>query len=143
MKKEWSSKWKSSTQPRKQRKYRYNAPSHVKRKFLSANLSPTLRERYGKRSIVIRSGDEVLISRGKSKGTKGIVERVDINKERVYIEGVKMKKVDGSDVSKPVTASNCMITKIKIDDKRRQAILERSERAPKKKVEKKVEKKDE
>ncbi|MCW1309534.1 MAG: 60S ribosomal protein L26, partial [Candidatus Nanoarchaeia archaeon] len=35
----WSKKWKSSKKPSKQRKYRYNAPLHIRRKFLSVNLS--------------------------------------------------------------------------------------------------------
>ena len=48
MKTEWSPGWKSSVQPRKQRKYRMNAPLHVKRKFMSAKLDKTLRERFRK-----------------------------------------------------------------------------------------------
>jgi len=134
MKKEWSSKWKASTQPRKQRKYRQNAPLHVLRRFLSANVASPLRDRYGKRSMVVRKGDEVRIMRGGLKGTKGLVDRVDIKKEKVYIEGVKMKKVDGSDVSRPIAPSNLLITKLNLDDKRRQAVLERSGRPVKKEL---------
>jgi large subunit ribosomal protein L24 len=126
MKKEWSSKWKASTQPRKQRKYRQNAPLHVKRSFMSAHVVPALRERYGKRSMVVRKGDEVMVMRGGLKGTKGLVEKVDTKHEKVFIEGVKTKKVDGSDVSRPIGPSNLMITKLELGDKRRQAVLERS-----------------
>ncbi len=126
MKKEWSSKWVSSTQPRKQRKYRHNAPLHARRHFLAANLAAPLRERYGKRSMVVRKGDEVMIMRGGVKGTKGLVERVDISKEKVYLENVKVNKVDGSAVARPLSPSNLMITKLKLDDKRRQAVLERA-----------------
>ena len=128
MKNEWSSKWAASSQPRKQRKYRHNAPLHVRRRFLSANISKPLRDRYGKRSMVVRKGDEVSVMRGSLKGTKGLVERVDLKNERVYIEGVKMKKVDGSDVARPIAPSNLMLTKINLDDKRRQAVVERSGR---------------
>ena len=39
-----------STQPRKQRKARYNAPAHLRGKFLSAPLSPELRTQYKKRT---------------------------------------------------------------------------------------------
>jgi large subunit ribosomal protein L24 len=131
MKNEWSNKWCASTQPRKQRKYRHNAPLHVRRRFLSANISKPLRERYGKRSMVVRKGDEVSVMRGSLKGTKGLVERVNIRDEKVYIEGVKMKKVDGSEVSRPLAPSNLMLTKINLDDKRRQAVLERSGRSAK------------
>jgi large subunit ribosomal protein L24 len=126
MRSEWSNKWKTSTQPRKQRKYRLNAPLHAKKKFLSVNLSKTLRERFGKRNMVVRKGDEVVVMRGTLRGTRGPVDRVDINREKVYVEGVKAKKVDGSEVSKPLTPSNLMITKLTIEDKKRQAVIERS-----------------
>ncbi|MBN1897053.1 MAG: 50S ribosomal protein L24 [Candidatus Aenigmarchaeota archaeon] len=126
MKNAWSSKWISSEQPRKQRKYRKNAPLHIKKKFLSVNLVPGLRERYGKRSMVIRKGDRVLVARGDLKGKTGAVERVDISREKVYIEGLKVKKVDGSEVQKPFRASNLQITDLKLDDKLRQAVIERS-----------------
>jgi large subunit ribosomal protein L24 len=126
MKKEWSAAWKSSTQPRKQRKYRYNAPLHVRRAFMAANLSKALRERYGRRSMPVSKGDEVVIMRGDLRGTKGMIEKADVRGEAVYIEGVKRKKVDGSDVARPVRPSNIMITALKLDDKRRQAVLERS-----------------
>lgn len=137
MKNEWSSKWKASTQPRKQRKYRLNAPLHIKRRFLAANMASTLRDRFGKRSMVVRKGDEVMVTRGKLKGTKGVIERVDMKGERVFIEGVKMKKVDGSDVSKSFAPSNLVILKLNVEDKRRQAVLERSGRQAKTKSEKK------
>ncbi|MCD6496031.1 MAG: 50S ribosomal protein L24 [Candidatus Aenigmarchaeota archaeon] len=126
MKNEWSSSWISSRQPRKQRKYLHNAPLHVKRKFLSAGLSPALRERYGRRSMVIRKGDDVVIMRGSLKGKKGTVERVSIEKGKIYLEGIKSKKVDGSEVGKPITPSNVQIVKLSMEDKRRQAVLERS-----------------
>ncbi|MBN2331395.1 MAG: 50S ribosomal protein L24 [Candidatus Aenigmarchaeota archaeon] len=128
MKNEWSSKWKASSQPRKQRKYRLNAPLHIRRRFMAANVDPSLRQRFGKRSMVVRKGDEVMVTRGKLRGTKGVVERVDLKGERVFIEGVKMKKVDGSDVSRPLAPSNLVILKLNVDDKRRQAVLERSGR---------------
>ena len=42
MKKIFSKHWKSSKQPRKQRKYRAKAPLHIKRKLLNVNLSKEL-----------------------------------------------------------------------------------------------------
>lgn len=131
MKNEWSSKWVSSRQPRKQRKYVYNAPLHIKRKFLSAGLSPDLRERYGRRSMIIRKGDDVVIMRGSLKGTKGTVEAVNIEKSKIYIEGIKNKKVDGSEVSRAITPSNVQIVKLSMEDKRRQEVVERSSRKEK------------
>lgn len=136
MKQDWSNKWNASTQPRKQRKYRHNAPLHVRRKFLSVNLSKPLRERFEKRSMVVRKGDEVIVMRGNLKGKNGTVEKVNIGREKVYIEGVKMKKVDGSEISKPFTASNLQITKLALEDKKRQAVIERAGATVKKTVKK-------
>ncbi len=131
MKKRWSSKWKKSRQPRKQRKYRINAPLHVRHKFLSANLSPELRKSFGKRSMPLRKGDEVIVMRGSSKDIRGAVERVDMKKCKVYVEGITIKKVDGSEVLKALEPSNLRIVKLKMDDKRRQMVVERAEKKEK------------
>lgn len=136
MKKEWSRSWNSSVQPRKQRKYRHNAPLHVRNDFVRATLSPDLRSRYSKRSMRIRKGDEIKVMRGTFKGKTGTVETVDLNKSRIFTEDIKIKKVDGSEISKGLEPSNLMITKLKLDDKRRQAILSRREDALKAKKEK-------
>jgi large subunit ribosomal protein L24 len=98
MKKEWSRMWLRSVQPRKQRKYRHNAPLHVRHRFMSANLSPEMRRRFGKRSMAVRKGDEVEIMRGSSKGLRGTVNRIDLSRCKVYVDEVKTKKVDGSEV---------------------------------------------
>jgi large subunit ribosomal protein L24 len=126
MKKSWSSKWVSSSQPRKQRKYRYNAPLHARRKFLSAHISKELRERFGKRAVAVRKGDEVLVMKGEYKGFRGNVDSVDLAGSRIYVDGMKRKKVDGSEISVPIQPSNVMITKLSLDDKRRQAVFERA-----------------
>ena len=68
MKQKFSIHWKSSKQPRKQRKYAANAPLHLRKKFVSANLSKDLRKKQGKRNIPLRKGDIVKIMRGKFKG---------------------------------------------------------------------------
>jgi large subunit ribosomal protein L24 len=140
MKKEWSPRWVSSMQPRKQRKYRHNAPLHVRQRFVSANLSPELRKRFGVRSMQLRKGDEVRVMRGGMKGKLGAVERVDLTKSKIYMEEIKVKKVDGSEVPRAMQPSNLMITKLKLDDKKRQAILDRVEEAKKPKPEKPPEK---
>lgn len=124
--KEWSNKWTGSKQPRKQRKYRYTAPLHVRQKFISAHLSEVLRKRFERRSLPLKKGDEVKVMRGSSKGFKGKIERIDLKTTKVYIEGLNVKKVDGSEVLKPVNPSNLLITDPKMEDKRRQMIVERS-----------------
>ena len=126
MKKEWSSKWKSSKQPRKQRKYVYNAPLHARRKLVSVHMSPPLRNRYKRRSLPVRKGDEVKIMVGKFKGMKGVVERVNLRDRKVYIDSVKVKKVDGSEVMRVLKPSNLMLTSLNMDDKKRARAMEKA-----------------
>ncbi len=140
MQKEWSNKWKSSVQPRKQRKHVHNAPLHARRGLLSVNLSKPLRERFGKRSLVVRKGDEVVVMRGSLKNKSGQVEKVSISRGKVYIEGVKVKKVDGSEVARPFVPSNLQITKLTLEDRQRQKILERAGTGDKRKAVKKEKK---
>ena len=112
MKKKFIKSWVRSVQPRKQRKYRYNAPLHIKKRFLSAHLSPTLREKYHKRSLVIRKGDKVKILRGDYKNTEATVERVSVVRSKVYLSGLTYTKKDGTRVSFPFEASNLMIVEL-------------------------------
>ena len=119
MKKKFSKKWKSSKQPRKQRKYLANAPIHIRRKFLSINLSKELRKKYGIRSISARKGDVVKIQRGKFKGKSGKIVSVNLRKGKVYVEGIQRKKQDGSKVNIPLAPSNLQIIEPSIEDKRR------------------------
>jgi len=129
MKQTWSRSWNASKQPRKQRKFRAQAPLHVKHKFLSAHLSETLRTSTKRRSLPIRKGDEVLVMRGASKGVRANVEKVSLTKGKIYLSGVNVKKVDGSEVLRPFQPSNLLITKLNTDDKARKTILDRT--APK------------
>ena len=141
MKQLWSPSWKSSKQPRKQRKFRHNAPLHVMHKLVSANLSPVLRNEFGKRSMPLRKGDEVEVMRGGFKKLKGLVDRIDVKKGKIYVENIKIKKVDGSEVLRALEPSNLRITKLGLDDKKRQKVVERAP-GRKKKPEKKPEKKE-
>ena len=86
MKKLFSTHWKSSKQPRKQRKYQYNAPLHIKHKFLGSHLSKELIKKHGKRSIPVRKGDTVKVLVGQYKGKSGKIEKVFVKKTRVWIE---------------------------------------------------------
>ena len=114
-----------SKKPRKQRKFLYTAPIHLKRKMLASHLSKALREKYKKRSMPVRKGDEVLIMRGKFKGKTGKISRIDLKKQRVYIDGVSRKRTVGTVVLVPIPPSNLQITNLTLDDKRRVKIVER------------------
>lgn len=121
MKKTFSKKWKASSQTRKQRKYRFNAPLHIKHKFLSANLSKELRKKLGIRNIEVRKGDSVKIMRGEFKKKTGKIASVDIKRTRVAIEGIQRKKKDGTKVNVYFHPSNLQILDMK-EDKFRLAV---------------------
>lgn len=119
MKKTFSTKWKKSKQPRKQRKYRYNAPLHIRSKFLTVHLSKDLAKKHTIKRIRVKTGDKVKVMRGKFKGKEGKVEMVDLKKSRVVITGIEVSKKEGSKSKIPIHASNLLITEIILDDKKR------------------------
>jgi len=127
--------WKSSKQPRKQRKYRANAPLHIKRKLVSVNLSKELRKKYQKRSIPLRQKDTVKIMRGKFKGKKGKIIKVILKTQRVEIEGIQIKKQDGSKANIRLRPSNLQIVELNLEDKKRNKALSKGTKE-KKEVEK-------
>jgi large subunit ribosomal protein L24 len=114
-----------SKKARKQRKFLYNAPLHIRRKMISAHLSKELREKYKRRSFPLRKGDEVKVMRGEFKGTIGKIVRVDTKKYKVYVDTVKKKRSVGTEYLVPVSPSNLMITKLNLEDKYRLKMLER------------------
>jgi|TARA_B100002003_G_C14033439_1_gene498107 large subunit ribosomal protein L24 len=120
----FSTNLKRSKQPRKQRTYVYSAPLHIRQKFTGAHLSKELKEKYGKRSVTLRTGDKVKIMRGQFKGKNGTVEKIDLKKTKAIITGIELTKKDGSKVQYPITISNVMITELKLEDKKRKKQLE-------------------
>lgn len=114
-----------SKQPRKQRKYRYNAPLHIKQKFMRAHLSKELRKKYSRRSLGLKKGDKVKILRGQFKKKTGKIDKVDLKENYVYITGIEITKKDGTKAFYPLQPSNLMITELNLDDKKRQKILDR------------------
>lgn len=123
--KNFSKAWKSSKKPRKQRKYRLNAPLHIRQKFMHAHASRDLRKKYGKRSVGLRKGDKVKIMRGQFEKHEGKVENVDLKKIRVFVSGVELTKKDGTKKLLALHPSNIMVTELNLDDKLRQKALER------------------
>ncbi len=118
-----------SKQPRKQRKAFFNAPLHVRQKMMSAPLSPELREKYGIRNLPVRKGDKVRIMRGDFKGHEGRVVKVDLKRMRIYVEGVTIKRSDGTPVFRPIHPSNVMIIELDLSDEWRKRIIERRRKA--------------
>jgi len=112
----------------------YTTPIHVRRRQISATLSPELLEEYKTHSIQVREGDTVTIIRGNFAGVEGKVTRVDTKKFFLYIEGVTRERTDGTSVPVPIHPSKVMIKNLNLGDKRRKKILER--RGPPKSYEK-------
>ncbi len=125
MKNKFSLQWIASVQPRKQRKYRYNAPFHIRHKFLSAHLSKELRKKYGKRSLPLRKGDEVLVMRGNFAKKKAKVVSVNLQNTRVYLEGLQRTKRDGTKVSVNFKPHILQIVALFTEDKGRLNVLTR------------------
>ena len=119
MRKKFSTSWKSSIRPGKQRKFTANAPLHLKKKLVNANLSKELRKRYGRRSFALKKGDMVKIMRGSFKKKTGKIIEVDTKKMKVQIEGMQMKKQDGSKVNVKFNPSSLQITELNLEDKKR------------------------
>ena len=112
-----------SEQPRKQRKARYQAPSHVKTKYLNAPLSPALKEQYKKKTVRVIKGDTVKVTRGDFVGDEGLVDAVDTKKSRIDVHGDSSTKADGTEVPRVIDASNVQITKLNFTDKLREEKL--------------------
>jgi large subunit ribosomal protein L24 len=119
MKRKFSITWKSSKEPKKQRKYRYNAPLHILKKLVSVHISGDLKNKYGIRSISVKKGDKVKIVRGQFRKKIGKVERVDLKKCKVYITGIEAVKKDGTKTLFPIHPCNLTIQELNLDDKKR------------------------
>jgi large subunit ribosomal protein L24 len=120
----FSTKFKESVQPRKQRLYRHSAPLHIKQKFVHAHLSKELRQKYGIRSIGLKKDDKVKIMRGQFNGKTGSIESLDLKTSKAIITGIEIAKKDGSKTRYPIHASNLMITELNLNDKKRKTKLE-------------------
>lgn len=114
-----------SKKPRKQRKFLKLAPLHIRRKMIAAHLSKELREKYKRRSIPVRKGDEVKIMRGEFKGMIGKIVKVDTKKYKVYVDVAKKKRTIGTEYLVPISPGNLMVINLNLEDKYRQKMLER------------------
>merc|ERR1739840_22167 len=108
-----------SASRRKQCARHFNAPSHMRRKIMSAPLSKELRSKHNVRSLPIRKDDEVMVVRGHFKGQQtGKVVNVHRKKFVVHVERMQREKVNGTTVQVGIHPSNCVITKLKLDKDR-------------------------
>ncbi len=101
----------SSIQPRKQRKARYEAPLHLRRKMMHVHLSRLLRTKLGikKRSLLVRKGDKVRLRKGSKAGHVGVVMDADYSSLKIYVEGVAHRNARGVEKLAPISPSNVEI----------------------------------
>lgn len=112
----WSREWNSSTNPTKQRKYRENAPMHVKDKLVSANLNETLREELGTRNLPVKIGDRAEVMRGDERGAEGIISNIDREEEKLYINNLDRQKTDGTVKEIALRPSNVQLQALNLED---------------------------
>lgn len=103
----------------------YNAPQHVKSSMVGATLSPSLREKYGVRSVRISKNDGIKVLRGEYKGVEGKITKVFVSNGRLHVEGVMREKIAGGSVPIKIHASNVMITSLNMTDNWRRKKLEK------------------
>lgn len=125
MKTKFANSWNRSVQPRKQRKYRYNAPNHIKQKLMRSPLSKELRKKYNKRSITLRLGDTIKVLTGQFKGVIGKIEIMDYNKNKIKLTGAELVKANGQLAKYPIDPSNVTVITPDMSDKKRKESLER------------------
>lgn len=114
-----------SSKPRKQRKFLYKAPLHIRRKMLSGHLSKELRQKYNRRSMPLRKGDEVEVMRGQYTKKRGKISKVNYKKYKVYIEGITRKTTVGTEKLVAFHSSNLKIVDLNLSDKKRMKVIDR------------------
>ncbi len=121
----------SSKQPRKQRKGRHTAKPHNRRKLISSHLcgdsGNDLIKQYNCRSLPVIKGDVVRIVRGDEEilGKEALVTDVYARNLTIGLEGINIKKADGTEISRKISPSNVVITKLNLSDPRRKEKLDR------------------
>merc|ERR1739838_625341 len=116
-----------SSSRRKNRQRHFQAPSHIRRKIMSAPLSKDLRAKYSVRSMPVRKDDEGIVTRGHYKGQQtGKVTQVYRKKYVIYIERIQREKANGATVPVGIHASNVSIVKLKMDKDRKKIIDRRA-----------------
>lgn len=61
------------------------------------------------RTIRVNRGDTLRVMVGDYSGTEGVVQRVSLETSTVHISGVTNTKRNGSQVTRPVHVSNCLL----------------------------------
>lgn len=121
----------NSIQPRKQRKFRYEAPTHLRQKMVGVHLSKELRVKLStkRRSVPVHKGDKVKLMRGDKKGQVGKVMEVHLSDLKVYVEGITQRNAKGVEKLMPIDPSNLLLMEGEFS-KDRLAMVQRSGKKP-------------
>lgn len=122
-----------------ERKKRYTAPLHKKRKFLNVNVSKELRKSKGikSRALLVKKGDKVKVMRGENAGKTAAVASVDHNKAKVYLEGISNRNKRGMENLIPFEPSNLQLIESKEKGKPSKEIKETKPKEEKEEVKEK------
>ena len=114
-----------SSKPRKQRRFRFNAPLHERQHFTHAHLDKALRAKLGikKAAVQICKGDTVKVMEGSKKGTTGKVTSVSLRSGRITLDSLIKKNAKAKEFGVTVHASNVYITDLNLKDKYRANLL--------------------
>ena len=100
-------------------------PKHMTERMLRSPLSRALREKYGRRNVRVIAGDTIKVTRGEYSGIEGKVEKVNMKRGSLAIEGIQREKVRGGNVKVEINSTNVVVTDLDLDDKLRQALIQR------------------
>jgi ribosomal protein uL24 len=92
---------------------------------MASTLDKPLREKYSRRSIEVRTGDEVKVMRGKFSKKLGKVGIVDVKHTRIQIDGLQRAKKGGEKLETWFNPSNVKIVGLYEDDSRRMKNLKK------------------
>jgi large subunit ribosomal protein L24 len=101
------------------------APKQLAERKLRSPLSRALREKYGRRNLRVIAGDTIKVVRGEYSGIEGKIEKVNMKRGSLAIEGIQREKVRGGNVKVEINSTNVIITDLDLDDKYRQALIDR------------------
>lgn len=107
-------------------------PKHMTERMLRSPLSRALREKYGRRNVRVIAGDTIKVMRGEYSGIEGKVEKVNMKRGSLAIEGIQREKVRGGNVKVEINSTNVVVTDLDLNDKLRQALIQKIHESEKK-----------
>ncbi len=115
----------SSSKPRMQRLFRFNAPLHIKQRYMHAHLDGQLKTKLklSSRSVRIVSGDTIKVMSGAHRGKIGKVTSVNLRLNKIAISGIVRKDAKGKEKQILIRPNNVYITELNLTDKVRASAL--------------------